>query len=66
MPDSGAEVGASLDISTTAPHDARVYDYLLGGVIHVAVPREAAEAATVEFPGAWKAPGPACGPTVSS
>ena len=35
----------AIDIDTTVPHPARVYDYLLGGVDNFAVDREAAERA---------------------
>jgi hypothetical protein len=50
-PNMSVEVGAALDILTTAPHDARVYDYLLGGKSHFAADRDAAQAAGAECPG---------------
>ena len=39
------------EIDTTAPHVARVYDYLLGGKANFKVDREAAERAYVAWPG---------------
>lgn len=52
MTGSGAARGSAknerelpIDIDTTVPHPARVYDYLLGGVDNFAVDREAAERA---------------------
>lgn len=51
MTGAGADKGGvpkerdGIDIDTTVPHPARVYDYLLGGVDNFAVDREAAERA---------------------
>jgi S-adenosyl methyltransferase len=40
-----------LEIDTSAPHIARIYDYLLGGEVNFAVDREAANEAYTAFPG---------------
>ncbi|HET6952077.1 MAG TPA: SAM-dependent methyltransferase [Acidimicrobiales bacterium] len=41
----------SVEIDTSSAHPARVYDYLLGGVDHFAVDREAAERGSAALPG---------------
>jgi hypothetical protein len=43
--------GLPVDIDTTRPHQARVYDYWLGGKDNFAVDREAAERALAAYPG---------------
>ena len=45
-----------IDIDTTVPNAARVYDYLLGGTNNFAVDREAAERNNAGRPGAIDAP----------
>jgi hypothetical protein len=44
-----------IEIDTTIPHMARVYDYLLGGTTNFAVDRELAEHATAALPGGIEA-----------
>lgn len=57
-PDADSRVAASderdlgsIEIDTSTAHPARVYDYLLGGVDHFAVDREAAERGSAALPG---------------
>lgn len=40
-----------VDIDTSAPHPARIYDYLLGGTENFAVDREAAAQVAAAHPG---------------
>jgi hypothetical protein len=40
-----------VDIDSSVPHPARIYDYLLGGTTNFAVDREAAEYSTAAMPG---------------
>lgn len=57
-PDADSEIAVrderglgSIEIDTTTAHPARLYDYLLGGVDHFAVDREAAERGSAALPG---------------
>jgi trans-aconitate methyltransferase len=43
--------GLPADLDTTRPHQARVYDYWLGGKDNFAIDREAAERALAAYPG---------------
>jgi hypothetical protein len=43
--------GLPVVVDTTRPHQARVYDYWLGGKDNFAVDREAAERALAAYPG---------------
>jgi len=45
------EPGLPVHVDTTRPHQARVYDYWLGGKDNFAVDREAAEQALAAYPG---------------
>jgi trans-aconitate methyltransferase len=49
--DPTEESGLPVHIDTTRPHQARVYDYWLGGKDNFAVDREAAERALAAYPG---------------
>jgi SAM-dependent methyltransferase len=40
-----------VEIDSSVPHPARIYDYLLGGTVNFAVDREAAEYSTAAMPG---------------
>src|SRR6201981_2698222 len=47
----GGQAGGSVHVDTTRPHQARVYDYWLGGKDNFAVDREATELALAAYPG---------------
>jgi hypothetical protein len=56
MPDEQVDASAERSrlpgaIDTTRPHQARIYDYWLGGKDNFAVDREAAERALAVYPG---------------
>jgi S-adenosyl methyltransferase len=48
---SAGQPGLPVEFDTTRPHQARVYDYWLGGKDNFAVDREAAERALAAYPG---------------
>jgi SAM-dependent methyltransferase len=49
MPSTARDV--DIEIDSSVPHPARIYDYLLGGTVNFAVDREAAEYSTAAMPG---------------
>src|SRR5579875_2265357 len=65
-PDWAGEPGAEVRIDTSVAHQARVYDYWLGGKDNYAVDREVAEQALAAYPGLRRSVRSLSGPCATS